>query len=88
MTPQEIITAIQHLPLTEQQQLRAELIRSWEIPAPPDEEEQREAEVVRLLLARGLIREVPSGLTDEEEDFEPVAFEGPPISQTIIAERR
>ena len=87
MTPQEIITAIQHLPLTEQQQLRAELNRSWEIPATPDEEEQREAEVVRLLLARGLIKEVPSGW-DDDEDFEPVEFTGPPISQTIIEERR
>ena len=87
MTPQEIITAIQHLPLTEQQQLRAELNRSWEIPATPDEEEQREAEVVRLLLARGLIKEVPSAW-DDDEDFEPVEFTGPPISQTIIEERR
>lgn len=87
MTPQEIITAIKHLPLIEQQQLRAELNRNWEMPALLDEEDHREAKVVRLLLMRGLIKEVPAGWNDDE-DFAPVAISGPPLSQTIIEERR
>jgi Arc/MetJ-type ribon-helix-helix transcriptional regulator len=41
------------------------------------------------LYQQGLLLEIrPFPTEDEEDDFEPVEIEGPPISQTIIEDRR
>ena len=47
-----------------------------------------EDEFLQLLLAKGLISNIPEGITDDEDDFEPVEFEGEPVSEMIIRERR
>lgn len=56
------------------------------------EENQRDdtrvsKEIFQELLAEGMISRIPKGITDEEDDFEPVEFEGEPFSEMIIRER-
>ncbi|MDQ2747581.1 MAG: hypothetical protein M3T96_10005 [Acidobacteriota bacterium] len=52
--------------------------------------EAREDEFERKLLAEGFISKIPSrDETDEEfDEFEPIEFEGEPLSEMIIRERR
>ncbi len=87
MTTTEILHEIHRLPLNQQKELKEKLLEESEINGqtkPPISEE----EFLRQLLAEGLISEIPEGVTDEEDNFEPVEFEGEPISETIIRERR
>ncbi len=55
-----------------------------------DEElEVREEAFARKLLAEGFISRLPArDETDEEDDFEPIEFNGEPLSEMIIRERR
>ena len=55
-----------------------------------EEIEAKEDEFERQLLAEGFISSIPSRIeTDEEFDsFEPIEFEGEPLSEQIIRERR
>ncbi|NJM52536.1 MAG: antitoxin family protein [Blastocatellia bacterium] len=46
-----------------------------------------QAEFDQMLFDEGLLVNFPIE-TDENEDFEPIKFEGKPISETIIEERR
>jgi hypothetical protein len=41
-----------------------------------------------VLLERGILKEIPVGASDEEDDFEPIEIKGEPLSETIIRERR
>jgi hypothetical protein len=41
-----------------------------------------------MLLEKGIINQIPAGVDEEEEDFEPVLVEGKPLSETILEERR
>ncbi len=90
MTPnsEQVIETIRHLPAFEQKK-----VLDWleEYKPTIDEkasEEEVEAKVDRMLLERGILKEIPAGLTDEEDDFEPLEIEGEPLSETIIRERR
>lgn len=49
-----------------------------------------EAEVQRILFERGVIGTIPSAAdyTDEDDDFDPVAIAGKPLSEAVIEERR
>jgi len=48
-----------------------------------------EDEVLRQMLADGLITQLPNRDADvDDEDDEPVVIEGEPLSETIIRERR
>ena len=85
---EQVIETIRHLPVFEQRK-----ILDWleEYKPTIDEkasEEEVEAKVDRMLLERGILKEIPAGLTDEEDDFEPLEIEGEPLSETIIRERR
>ena len=54
-----------------------------------EEIEAREDAFERKLLAEGFIGSIPArDETDEEDDFEPIEFEGEPLSEIIIRERR
>jgi hypothetical protein len=54
-----------------------------------EEIERREAEFAQKLLAEGFISHIPPrDETDEDDDFELIEFEGEPLSETIIRERR
>ncbi len=77
MTPQEIIKQIRLLPKEQQD----EVIKNVK-------QEISEDEVERILLARGIISEIPENWRDEDEDFEPIEIKGKPLSETIIEERR
>ncbi|MEP7039141.1 MAG: antitoxin family protein [Acidobacteriota bacterium] len=44
-------------------------------------------ELLREMLAEGMISHIPEGITDEEDDFEPIEIEGRPFSETLLEDR-
>ena len=44
-------------------------------------------EILSGMLADGMITHIPKGITDNEDDFEPVQMKGKPISETLIEDR-
>ena len=86
MTTTEILNEIYRLPINQQKKLKEKLLQDSESDAQPKAQISEE-EFLQKLLANGFISEIPEGMTDEEDDFEPVEFEGEPISETIIRER-
>ena len=99
MTSQELLDQIQKLPTEERQRLLDVLSRGQResrhgLPGNGDDASSMspasrlEAETLRSMLAEGLISHLPEGITDEEDDFEPVEVSGRSISETIIEERR
>ena len=82
---EEVKRTIQQLPAAEQK----ELLEWFEEHKPTDEkvsEEELEARGLNQLLEKGLISEIPPRW-DDDEDFEPIEFEGEPLSKMIIRER-
>lgn len=54
-----------------------------------EEIEGKEDEFERKLLAEGFISGIPArDETDEDDDFEPIEFEGEKLSEMIVLERR
>jgi len=93
MTPREVLSEIQKLPLDEVRQVVSQLhgyLREQEqTTLTAEESERREDEFEQYLLAKGLISHLPTrDETDEDDRFEPVEFEGEPLSEMIIRERR
>ena len=94
MTPTEVLSEIQKLPLSEARQVANQLtnyLRQKEQGTETDEEtERREDEFERYLLAKGVASHIATrDETDEEFDaFEMIDVEGEPLSETIIRERR
>lgn len=43
--------------------------------------------LLREMLAERMISRIPEGITDEEDDFEPIKIKGKPISETILEDR-
>ena len=87
MDAQQIITEINHLPLHERRQiLKAIDVKENEMTT----EEQTEQRVLQILLAEGIITEIPPRWNedDDDDDFEPIELEGEPLSEMIIRERR
>lgn len=87
MSMDELLIEIQKLPLEEQRKLLAELSHnlaevSEEAPGMSDEEFEQ------MLLAKGIISEIPKGFDGEEEYFEPIEVRGKPLSETVIEEKR
>lgn len=93
MTPTEVLSEIQKLPLDEARQVANQLnsyLREREQATLTNEElERREDEFEEYLLAKGIISNIPTrDETDDDDDFEPIEFEGEPLSEMIIRERR
>ena len=44
-------------------------------------------ELLREMLAEGMISRIPENVTDEEDDFEPIEIEGRPFSETLLEDR-
>lgn len=94
MTPTEVLSEIQKLPLSDARQVANQLtdyLREKEQVSETDEEmERREDEFERYLLAKGVASHIATrDETDEEFDaFEMIEVEGEPLSETIIRERR
>ena len=94
MTPTEVLTEIQKLPLNDvkrvAEQVSDYLRQQQGSSASGDDPEMREDEFEQYLLAKGLASHVATREeTDEEFDsFELVHVEGESLSETIIRERR
>lgn len=87
MTPQEIIKEIYKLPYPEQARI-AESVLKNRVETENSKPKMTEEEFAKYLYAKGVIRKIPEGITDKEDDFEPIEIEGEPLSETIIRERR
>lgn len=83
MTTTEILNEIHKLPMTEQVTIKKSLLENTE-----KTNEISNQNLWQKLFEEGLITHVPTGVVDEEDDFEPIEIEGEPISETIIRERR
>lgn len=92
MTPVEVLNEIQKLPLSDARQVADQLttyLREKEGNEIDEELERREDEFEHYLLAKGIISNIPTrDETDEDDNFEPIKFEGEPLSEMIIRERR
>ena len=44
-------------------------------------------EILREMLAEGMISHIPEDIFDEEDDFEPIEIEGRPFSETLLEDR-
>ena len=87
MSSQELLTEIQKLPPAEQQRLLEALKR--DVKMKSERRPITEDEVEEILLAKGIISEIPPRVPDDEEEtFEPIEVPGKPLSETIIEERR
>ncbi len=86
MTTTEILNEIYRLPINQRKEIKEKLSKDLK-----DNIEQNpqisEKEFLEQLLAEGFISHIPEGITDEEDDFEPIEIEGEPISETIIRDR-
>ncbi len=85
-TAQEIISTVQTLPVQMQEEIVRTLqqnLKTRKSSSAPDEDE-----IERMLLAKGLISEIPPRLKDnEEETFQPLKISGKPLSETVLEER-
>ena len=84
-TAQEIISTIQTFPVKVQKKIVRTLQKNLEKPKSSNASED---EIEKLLLAKGLISEIPKRSKDkEEESYEPIEIIGKPLSETILEER-
>ena len=44
-------------------------------------------EILREMLAEGMISRIPEGISDDEDDFEPIEIQGKPLSETLLEDR-
>jgi len=86
MTTTEILNEISKLPAHERQRIHKRLDDDLHRENAVSPEESREREFERMLLAEGIIKEIPSGWNDDD-DFEPIEISGQPLSETIIEDR-
>ena len=83
MTPQEIVKQVQMLPPQMQREVLKTLTRTVKPNEPPTE-----AEIAEMLLAEGIISEIPEGWNKPDgEDFEPIEIKGKPLSEIILEDR-
>jgi hypothetical protein len=85
ISPQEIISTVQTFPIGVQKEIVKTLQKNLKKPgySSPSEDE-----IERILLANGLISEIPKRLSDKaEENYEPIEIIGKPLSETILEER-
>ena len=86
ITAQEIISTIQTFPASVQMEIVETLQKSLKKTAPSNPSEDQ---IEQILLAQGLISEIPKRVRDrEEETYSPVEVTGKPLSETILEERR
>lgn len=75
MNTQQIINEMRKLPPVEQRRVPETINQNLEARENVRDEAKLEREVVRRLMAKGLIKEIPSGWNDDE-DFEPIEIKG------------
>lgn len=85
ITAQEIISTVQTFPVNVQKEIVRTLQKNLE---KPKRSSPSEDEIEKLLLAKGLISEIPKRKQDkDEESYEPIEVIGKPLSETILEER-
>lgn len=83
-----MLTEIQKLPIEEQRQILEALSRNIAPQVNPTPQPMSETQFEQMLLEKGIINQIPAGVDEEEEDFEPLLIEGKPLSETILEGRR
>ena len=81
MTPNEILSEINKLPISERQKVIDSLTK-------PEDEESIDIRLQKALFEDGLLREIKTSKSNRVAEFKPIKIEGEPISETIIRERR
>jgi len=88
MSKQELLAEIQKLPIEEQRQILDALSHNLAQHSNSTPQPMTEARFEQMLFEKGIIGQIPAGLDEEEEDFEPVVVQGKPLSETVIEHRR
>lgn len=85
MTPTEVLSEIQKMPLVEKRKVFSELNEQLE----RTDADAKEKKFVNGLRQKGLITEIPLRLPDDElrQNFKRVEIKGEPLSETIVRER-
>ena len=85
-TAQEIISTVQTLPVSVQEEIVRTLQQN--LQKHHSSNVLNEDEIERILLAKGLISEIPPRLKDHDEEiFKPIKVSGKPLSETVLEER-
>ena len=85
-TPSEIVKTIQSFPVSVQEEIIKSVQENLQNAA--DYKKPSEDEIEQMLLAKGLISQIPTRTDDpEEETYEPIKIKGNPLSETILEER-
>jgi hypothetical protein len=88
MTPTEVLSEIQKMPLVEKRKVFLELNKQLD-QAEQTDLNAKEKKFVNGLRQKGLVTEIPLRLPDDEfrRNFKRIEVKGEPLSETIIKER-
>jgi hypothetical protein len=88
MTPTEVLSEIQKMPLAEKRKVLVELTEQLD-QADQTDLDSKEKKFVNALRQKGLVTEMPLRLPDDElrRNFHRIEIKGEPLSETIIKER-
>ena len=88
MTPTEVLSEIQKMPLVEKRKVFNALTEQLKQSPQPDLTAE-EKKFVNGLQQKGLVTEIPLRLPDDEfrRNFKRIEVKGEPLSETIIKER-
>ncbi len=88
MTPTEVLSEIQKMPLAEKHKVLVELTEQLD-HADQTDLDAKEKKFVNGLRQKGLVTEIPLRLPDDElrRNFQRIEIKGEPLSETIIKER-
>ena len=88
MTPMEVLSEIQKMPLMEKRKVFLELNEQLD-QAEQTDLNAKEKKFVNGLRQKGLVTEIPLRLPDDEfrRNFKRLEVKGEPLSETIIKER-
>ncbi len=78
-----IFKPISSVPSTLKEHERVRII----IEGDENSAKQISADILREMLAEGMISRIPEGVSEEEDDFEPAVIKGKPFSETILEDR-
>jgi hypothetical protein len=82
MTTTEILKEIYKLPMNEQTNIKQSLLEKSE---PTNVVSKQD--LWQKLFEEGVITHIPSDVSDEDDDFEPIEIEGRPFSETLLEDR-
>lgn len=84
---QEIVKEVQNMPISEQREIVRLLTRNLSA-AKAEQSAITENEVADLLLAQGIIDEIPEDWNKPDAgSFLPIEIKGKPVSETILEDR-